>query len=71
MYQKIGFFRFFEGGTEACHQVMGQMADESHGIGYDRLLSVAQFQRAGSGIKGCKEFVLHQHPGVGQSVEKC
>ena len=34
--QQVSILQFFQGGLERLHQVVGQLADEAHGVGQER-----------------------------------
>ena len=68
--QQVRFGDHLQGGSESLDQLMGQLADETHGVRQQHRLPPGQVEPAGPRVEGGEQAVLDEHPGVGQLVEE-
>jgi hypothetical protein len=52
------------------HQLGGQLLDEAHGVGEERLFAVGQVDPPGGGVQRGKQLVLRQHVRATQPVQQ-
>ena len=69
VHKEIAFAGFIQGAFEAFHQLVGQFADEAHGITQQKG-QVVHDHFANGGIKGGKQLVFREHLRLGQPVHQ-
>ena len=70
MQQQIGIARLGQGRAKRRHQIMRQIAHETHGIGHHHIATGHALQAAHGGIKGGKQLVGLERRGASQGIEQ-
>ena len=70
MDKQVGVDHHVQRGLERLDELVGQLADEAHGVAHVHGLSAGQLEAAGRGVQGGEEPVLHEDTGVGQPVQE-
>jgi hypothetical protein len=70
VHQEVGLGHLLQGGPEGLHQLVGQLADESHRVRHQQRLAPRQGEAAGGRVDGGEQPVLDQHARVGETVEE-
>ena len=68
--QQIGILQLLQGGLEGLHQLMGELADKSHGVADHHVQSVADGELAGCGVQRVEEAVVGGDGRPGKLIEE-
>ena len=68
--QEVGVGGDLKRRGEGFHELVGQLADESHGVGAQHALAAGELEAACGGIECREEAVLDEHASIGQPIEK-
>ena len=69
MDEEVGLDDLVEGRLERLDEAVGQLADETHGVG-EKEREVVDDHLADGGVEGCEEFVLGEDVALGQEVHE-
>ena len=70
MEQQVRVLQLLQGGLERLHQLVGELADKAHRIGYHHVQRVADAEQAAGGVQGIKETVVGRDARSGEVVEQ-
>ena len=68
MEDDIAVLGLLQGALKRLDQVVGQLADKTHGVRQQNLLVPRQGKASGGGIQGGEQLVLRQDIRIGQMV---
>ena len=69
MHHNVAVAHLIEGGLERIHQVVGQFADKTHGVG-EQEWQILNHHLTHGGVEGGKKFVFGKHIALAQQVHK-
>ena len=67
---RICVLQLLQRGLDGIHQLVGQLADEAHGVGDHHIQGVADRQQAAGGVQGVKQAVVGRNGRTGELVEQ-
>ena len=70
MEDQVSVSQLLQGSLKGLHQVVGELADEAHGVGDEHRAGVGNFQGSGGGVQSVEQPVPGGDARVGQGVEE-